>query len=194
MDCAADQVEILRHACAEFSSRGITAATACALFERSPELASGYIEANTPRVVKSAGFLALSEASLCAILRNSKLDIPEVKLFQAVLRWGAAQAERRKLDATKPEVMREVLKQALPLIRFPLFTMQQISEHVTQSGLLTPEQMLGVFSFLGGNKQAKCVFPTARREPLFVRCELLSGGAVCVRGGANQSFAVMQVR
>jgi len=162
------QVESLRSACLKFSKQGVTAQTACLLYEKSPELAIGYIEQDAEKVFKSKSFLALSEKSLLNLLRNSKLDIKETNVFKAVVKWGHEERARRNLDDT-PDNLRLVLKNVLLLVRFPLFTTEEISLHVTKMNLLTPEQLLGVFSFLGGNKASKVVFPTGPREAVTLK-------------------------
>jgi hypothetical protein len=52
---SADQVEAFRESVSSFTKAGVTVSTACVLFEKSPELASAFIEANADRIFASEG-------------------------------------------------------------------------------------------------------------------------------------------
>jgi hypothetical protein len=76
-----------------------------------------------------------------------------------VLKWGKAEAERTK------ETQAEVLKDIIPHIRFPLFKMEEVVAKVQPLKLLTAEQMLSVYTWMGASKtnKPKCVFKAEKR-------------------------------
>jgi len=162
------QVESLRDACVKFTKKGVSASDACLLFEKSPHLALNYIELHTDKVIKTDGFLSLSASRLIELLRSSKLDVKEVDLWNAVVAWAKRETNRQHLDVNSKN-MRTVLKDIIPMIRFPTMSTEEISVHVAPLDLLDNTQLLQVFSYLGGNKSMKITFSTVTREANLVR-------------------------
>jgi len=69
-----------------------------------------------------------------------------------------------------------VLSNVIPLIRFPLMSLQEFATHVAGSGLLSPQQSLQVFSYLGlpqdKRENATMSFPCKERERSASRWQL----------------------
>lgn len=64
--------------------------------------------------------------TLCAVLERDTLSIRENRLFGAVVRWAEAECYRQQLPPTS-ENKQKVLGKALPLIRFPLMTVEEFA-------------------------------------------------------------------
>lgn len=64
--------------------------------------------------------------TLCAVLQRDTLSIRENRLFGAVVRWADAECYRQQLPPTS-ENKQTVLGKALPLIRFPLMTVEEFA-------------------------------------------------------------------
>lgn len=64
--------------------------------------------------------------TLCAILERDTLSIRENRLFEAVARWAEAECYRQQLPPTA-ENKQKVLGRALPLIRFPLMSVEEFA-------------------------------------------------------------------
>lgn len=64
--------------------------------------------------------------TLCAVLERDTLSIRENRLFGAVVRWSEAECYRQQLPPTS-ENKQKVLGKALPLIRFPLMTVEEFA-------------------------------------------------------------------
>lgn len=64
--------------------------------------------------------------TLCAVLERDTLSIRENRLFGAVVRWAEAECYRQQLPLTS-ENKQKVLGKALPLIRFPLMTVEEFA-------------------------------------------------------------------
>lgn len=62
--------------------------------------------------------------TLCAVLERDTLNIRENRLFEAVVHWAEAECSRQQLPATS-ENKQKVLGKALPLIRFPLMSVEK---------------------------------------------------------------------
>lgn len=60
------------------------------------------------------------------MLERDTLSIRENRLFGAVVRWAEAECYRQQLPLTA-ENKQKVLGKALPLIRFPLMTVEEFA-------------------------------------------------------------------
>jgi len=164
------QLEGLRQLCVTFMEEGVTVENACALFESAQQLlnekhfALSFIEENAQDVVSSPSFDTLSKDRIMSILKSNKLAIDEIDLFQGVLRWAVSECKRQNLE-NKPENKKAILKDIIPLIRFPTMNMEDIATSVSPSGLLEASQLLEIFTYLGqpDNKKPKTQFPTQSR-------------------------------
>jgi hypothetical protein len=101
------------------------------------------IESSTGRVVASDSFNNISQTTLAILLKRDKLKIPEVELFQAVLKWIDFQCSRKNLETTG-ENRRSIIGEAIYDFRF--FGMSQIEfiQHVSKSGLFTSGELVAI--------------------------------------------------
>jgi hypothetical protein len=165
------QVESLRLACVEFMEEDVTVETACALFEEGRKLLNEahfglkFIEENATEVCDSPGFANLSRECLVTVLKSPNLCIQEADLFDAVDRWAEAECKRQK---QKPDAdnKRTALGDALNMIRFPTMSMSEVCTKVQASGMLNPDELLQLFTWLGASKDSKpkVKWPTRERE------------------------------
>lgn len=67
------------------------------------------------------------------MLERDTLSIRENRLFGAVVRWAEAECYRQQLPPSS-ENKQKVLGKALPLIRFPLMTVEEFAagKHITE--------------------------------------------------------------
>lgn len=165
------QVEALRIACVEFMEGDITADSACKRFEEGRKLLNDasfglkYIEENAQDVFASEDFLNLTRESLTVLLKSNSLCIEEADLFEAVIRWAEAECKRQDKKVTADN-KREVLGDLVTLVRFPQLTMQEVVTKVQFSQMLTQEDLLALFTYIGADKDSKpkIRFPTKARE------------------------------
>jgi hypothetical protein len=128
------------------------------------------IEFKTGKVVASDSFNNISQTTLAKLLKRDILKIPEVELFQAVLKWIDFQCSRKNLETTG-ENRRSIIGEAI--YDFRLFSMRQTEfvEHVSKSGLLTSDELVPIYEkFLGFDSPAlKWKLPNRKPENI-VRC------------------------
>jgi len=77
-------------------------------------------------------------------------------VFEAVLAWGQAAAQNQKVEGS--EALKQILSDVLVHVRFPCMTTQDVAITVVPSGLLEPNQILDLFTYLGmkgGEKKPK---------------------------------------
>jgi BTB/POZ domain-containing protein 3/6 len=113
-----------------------------------------FIESHIRKVVVSDSFNNISQTTLAKLLMRDKLYIPEVELFQAVLKWIDFQCSCTNLEATA-ENQRSIIGKAIYGFRFFTMSHKQFLEHVSKSGLLTAEEIIPIYEkFLGINPPA----------------------------------------
>jgi len=164
------QLEGLRLLCVTFMEEGVNVDNACTLFESAEKLlnekqfALSFIEENAAEVIASPTFDALPKERVQTMLRSSKLAIDEIDLFKGVLRWSVAECKRQgKKDSLDNK--KEVLADIIPLVRFPAMNMEDVATFVSPSQILSPGQLLEIFTFLGqpDGKKPKTIFGTQPR-------------------------------
>ncbi|XP_035702365.1 uncharacterized protein LOC118432857 [Folsomia candida] len=110
------------------------------------DMATAYIDGvnrNAEMYLKSEDFLELEENCLVNLLQSDDLACPEIKLFEAIIRWG-----KRKQEAVPSSAsLRDILDSAIYQIRFPLMTPLQLST-VDDSQVLTSEEMKGLSAYV----------------------------------------------
>ena len=111
-----------------------------------------FIELHTSDIIKSSDFLGLSKDCLAEFLDNPNITSSEVETLQAVLLWAKVQCINQHKEDTGAN-RRLVLGDLLYKIRLPVLQLQEFSDHVAESGLLTDmEELSFVRYFLKGTK------------------------------------------
>jgi len=112
----------------------------------------------------------LSEATLINFIKRDTLNIKEADLFDGVVAWGKEEAKRQEIDPSA-ENLRKVLFNVLPHVRFPIMTTEEVAVSVAPVGVLTPEQTLSLFTYLGQQAEGgtpklgpELKFPSKKRK------------------------------
>lgn len=105
------------------------------------------ISSNASEIIQQDSFLALNLQSLNAILKLDTLNVEEIDLFMAVNRWCESQLSKDEKEVC-PESKREVLGDAINLIRFPIMSSKEFSDNCVLSGLLKPEETNNLIHYL----------------------------------------------
>ncbi|XP_068168746.1 BTB/POZ domain-containing protein 1-like isoform X2 [Antennarius striatus] len=127
-------VPALEGHCVEFLTKHLRADNAFMLLTQArlfdePQLASlclDTIDRSTADAINAEGFTDIDLETLCAVLQRDTLSIRENRLFGAVVRWAEAECYRQQLPLTSDN-KQKVLGKALPLIRFPLMTVEEFA-------------------------------------------------------------------
>jgi hypothetical protein len=105
-------------------------------------------------VIATSEFIKTDQKLLKTILKRDTLSVPEGDLFEAVIGWGKAECKRQSLEPDANS-LQSCLADILPLIRFPTMTMQEVAAKVTPTNILSSDQILLVFTFLGSKDTQK---------------------------------------
>ncbi|XP_055348202.1 BTB/POZ domain-containing protein 6-B-like [Paramacrobiotus metropolitanus] len=97
------------------------------------------VDASSAIVLQSEHLPALDRSTLEMILRRNTLSADENTICTAVDKWATAACARNNLDASAAN-RRQMLGDALLLLRFPLLTDAALADGPVQSELLTPAE------------------------------------------------------
>ncbi|XP_014486743.1 PREDICTED: BTB/POZ domain-containing protein 1-like [Dinoponera quadriceps] len=163
-------VSALEKHCVDFLKNNLTSDNAFLLLTQArlfdePQLASvclDTIDRFTTEALNADGFTDIDIDTLMVVLERDTLRVRESKLFQAVLRWSEAECVRQQLPVT-PENQRQVLGNALSLVRFPLMSKEEFTAGPAQSGLLNYSEVLSLFTYFILNPKPLVGFQTMPR-------------------------------
>jgi len=107
-----------------------------------------YLDTYASDVFKSKSWLRLPKANVMAILKRDSLNAAEAEVFEAVLAWANAQLKAKGEKETSDAVKKVIGDDLLYLIRFTLFTTEDLASKVTPHNLLSSQQVLELFTYL----------------------------------------------
>ena len=161
----------LERVCVEYMETNVDASNACLLLNHSrifeeSELTQrclDVIDRRTEEALKSDSFTDIDYQTLEQILGRDTLCAEETSIFAAASRWTEAECTRQGRDVD-PKQCREVLGDALYLLRLPTMSQNEFAESALQSGLLSKQEIIDVFLFFSVEEKPKLQFPTIRRK------------------------------
>ena len=130
------------------------------------------IDLKTSEVIASDAFVDINQATLEKLFKRESLKIGEVELFKAVLKWSEAECSRKGIEANAKN-KRAAMGNAIYQIRFSSMTLQEFSQNVSQSGILTPEENVLFYDKFSGLERASEVWNLSERggrERTLLRC------------------------
>ncbi|KAL3115645.1 hypothetical protein niasHT_016563 [Heterodera trifolii] len=106
-----------------------------------------FICQNAARLINLKEFLQIDQNLLCEIFERDQLMIDnEFQLWQAALRWADEKCRQKSIECSA-ENRRSALGPALFKIRFPLISAEAFTISIVPSGVLTTEEMFGIYQF-----------------------------------------------
>ncbi len=130
------------------------------------------IDLNTADVVASDAFVDVDKTTLAELVKRESLNVEEVDLFKAVFKWSEAECSRKEIEAN-PKNKRAAIGNTIYQIRFASMTPQEFAQNASQSGILTPEEMVLFYDNIGGVERASEEWNLSKRrvrEELLLRC------------------------
>ena len=131
-----------------------------------------FIDLNTSEAVASDGFCDINQATLVKLVKRESLNVEEVDLFEAVLKWSEAECSRKGIEANAKN-KRAAMGNAIYQIRFASMTLEDLAQNVSQSGILTLEEMLLFYEKLGRAERTSEVWNMSEKrakEDILLRC------------------------
>ncbi|XP_076062934.1 uncharacterized protein LOC143038003 isoform X2 [Oratosquilla oratoria] len=100
-------------------------------------------------LIKSQDICSLSSWALESLLKRKDFEVSsEIRLFQAVIKWGKAKVQT---DSYYSSVMlRGLINRFLWSIRFLTLTLNEFMDHVETEGIFTPYECMGIIKAIRG--------------------------------------------
>ena len=167
----------LARACIKYLEKNVNATNVCLLLSQSrlfdeSELVQrcwNVLDLRTKEALQSDGFSHIDYQTLGQILCRDTLDAKETVVFATTKRWAEAECTRQGRD-TSPQQCREVLGDALYLLRLPTMTASEFANGAGQSGLLSTQETNDIFFHLTAERKPKLRFSTCHRKGSLRRC------------------------
>lgn len=153
-------VPSLKSKCIRFLQKNITPESAFAVLSQAIHFCANGLEENCWNAIdaechealKSETFLGIEHSLLCELLSRETLNVKEIDLFRATLKWSENECHRQGLKGSD-EDKRQVLGTALNLLRFPTMALEEFAGDVVQKTNLLPEQdIITIFLMFSGRK------------------------------------------
>jgi hypothetical protein len=131
-----------------------------------------FIESNTKQAVASTDFDNISQNTLASLLRRDELDIVEVELFRAVLKWSDFQCSKKDDEVTRESrrTRRSVIGDAIYDLRFLAMNEKVFAQNVAISGLLTAEEMIPIYNKFNGIDSPDLKWKISRKRSKWFNC------------------------
>ncbi|XP_060605742.1 uncharacterized protein LOC132758203 [Ruditapes philippinarum] len=148
------QVSCLVEYCADFLCTILSPTNACGILTHALlyELASlrdiccSFID-NNVEVLKSDGFLDLSEAGLLYILKGDTLNTKEENIIEAAEKWSMKKLDERGIEQNGTNA-RKIMGQAFFQLRIPTLTNKSLVESISRKGYLSVEEYSDIAAFI----------------------------------------------
>ena len=165
----------LKRVCVEYLETNVDASNACLLLSQSrileePELTQrclDVIDSRTEEALQSDSFTDIDYQTLEQILSRDTLFAKETLIFAAATRWAEAECTRQGREIT-PDQCREVLGDALYLVRLATMSQDEFADGAGQSGILSKQEIIDIFFFFSAKNKPKLRFSTIRRKGQYV--------------------------
>lgn len=115
--------------------------------------------------INSDGFVDIDLKTFETILARETLNCKEINLFEAALNWAHSACIKMDIEPTATN-KRQVLGQALYLIRIPTMTLEEYSNSVAQLEILTQRETIDIFLHFTAKNKPKLNFPIISRAGL----------------------------
>ncbi|CAL8122991.1 unnamed protein product [Orchesella dallaii] len=128
------------------------------------EAAIGIVCRDAEVLIETIEFLELPEDCVSEIIDRDDLGVSsELKLYYAVKRWGEMKCERDGLDPFKNDNLRNVLRNLVGAIRFPLMDQEDFTLNVgVNNQMLKMEDMVAILLYFTVEKSKRGMIPPGR--------------------------------
>ncbi|XP_060557021.1 BTB/POZ domain-containing protein 3-like isoform X2 [Ruditapes philippinarum] len=148
------QVSCLVQYCADFLCTILSPTNACDILTHAilyelvslRDICCSFID-NNVAVLKSNGFLDLSEAALLYILKGDTFYVKEEDIIEAADKWSRKKLDERGLEQNGANI-RKIMGQAFYQLRIPTLTNKSLVESVSRKGYLSVEEYSDISAFI----------------------------------------------
>ena len=130
------------------------------------------IDLETSEAIVSDAFTDITQSTLAEFLKRESLNVKEVDLFKAVVKWSEAECLRKGIE-TSGTNKRVAMGNAIHRIRFLSMTSVEFGHNVSPSGILTPEEIILFYDKFSGVKRTSEIWNMSERgakKEILLRC------------------------
>ena len=134
------------------------------------------IDLKTSEAIVSDAFTDITQSTLAEFLKRESLNVKEVDLFKAVVKWTESECLRKGKELNTKN-KRAVMGNAIHQIRFASMTLEEFGQNVSRSGLLTRAEVVLFYDMFSGEKTMSDVWNMSERgakEEILLRCRRFS--------------------
>ncbi|XP_055351472.1 BTB/POZ domain-containing protein 6-A-like isoform X2 [Paramacrobiotus metropolitanus] len=142
------------------------------------------LDEKTEEILRSDHFTCIRQDTLRTILQRDTLSAGEQDIYSAIERWATEACKRNNMEPSAAN-RRQMLGEALFLVRFPLLTAAQLSDGPATGGLLSETELLSIFLYQNAALKPTLPFPTEQRHTVPMPTGFQLGDAVFVPGPAD---------
>ena len=125
-------------------------------------------------IIKQEGFLKLPQNVIQKILEQDELNIKEIDLWNAYVKWADAQCIAKY--AFIDDINREKFMKDIDLIRFPTMTAEEFASGPAKSNILSSEDKVSIFNYFLTKSNTK--FNGNKRKARVTKVDFISGRRV----------------
>ena len=103
-----------------------------------------FVDMNASAVMKSDGFLSLSQQALIELLSRDSFFAPELEIYQGIRKWMEANEEPSS-----------ACKNLLKTVRLQLLPMKELLADVRHTGFYDPDEILDAITVIEENKPSE---------------------------------------
>ena len=104
----------------------------------------------TLKCLNSEAFCNIGPRTLNVLLKNRSLQINEVDLFKAVLKWVGRKCARQGINIEDKTLRRRVLGDSVYDIYFLEMSQEDFAKYVSSTGILTETEVISISQKLNG--------------------------------------------
>ena len=109
------------------------------------------VSEKTQKCVNTEAFCDIGSHTLNALLKKETLDITEVELLNAVLKWVDSECARQGINIEEDKTARRrVLGDSVYEIRFLAMSQEDFAKYVSPTGILTDAELVSIFQKFSG--------------------------------------------
>ncbi|XP_055353033.1 BTB/POZ domain-containing protein 1-like [Paramacrobiotus metropolitanus] len=164
-------VPLLMEKCCQFVSAHLSTLNCLTLLKHGVEFHAeeivesclDFIDKNADEVVPEDDFTVIGQELLVLMLQRDTLLTEEHNIYSAVERWALKACDSHNLDASVAN-RRQILGEALFLVRFPLLSNTQLADGPVKSGLLLESEIRDLYQYKFATVKPPLPFSTEPRH------------------------------
>ena len=123
------------------------------------------VSQETDKCIQTEVFCSIGSNTLNSLLKKQTLNISEVELFKAVLKWVDKECVRQGVNTEEDKTARRrIIGDSVYDIRFLNMSQEDFAKHVSSTGVLTDTEVISIFKQFNGLEVADLRWKTQMKR------------------------------